>query len=399
MSRIRHPTSLYVHIPFCRTLCTYCAFNTYAGLDHLIDPYVNALCREMALVGAVNPASVARTLYFGGGTPSLMTPWQVERVINAARRYLGLRPDAEITLEANPGSLDLSILRGYRDAGIGRLSLGVQSAQPADLHLFGRRHTFAGARASFDLARQAGFDDISLDLIYGAMGQTLEGWQHTLESVLSWSPDHFSLYSLILEPGTSLYKRVKQGSLPSPNDDLAADMYEHTLDRLSAAGYEHYEISTWGKPGHHSRHNRTYWRNEPFLGFGAGAHGAIYQPDDRMTRYWCVDPVPQYIDAIRRAGLTNWAFSPALDGYEVIDRALEMSETAILNLRLVEEGIDKAAFQARFSTSVDAVFGNVLADLTGLGMVEDDGQKVRLTRRGYLLSNQVFMRLLPEEAL
>lgn len=399
MNRLRQSDSLYVHIPFCRALCTYCAFNTYAGLDHLIDPYVTALCREMALVGAANPASVARTLYFGGGTPSLLTVRQVERIVSAARRYLGLRPDAEITLEANPGSLDLPALRGYRDAGITRLSLGVQSAQPADLHLFGRRHTFAGARTSFYLARQAGFDDISLDLIYGAMGQTLGGWQHTLESVLSWDPDHFSLYSLILEPGTSLYKRVERGGLPPPNDDVAADMYEYTLDRLSAAGYEHYEISTWGKPGHHSRHNRTYWYNEPFLGFGAGAHGAIYQPDGRMVRYWCVDPVPQYIDAVRSASLTGWTVSPALGGCEEIGRSLEMSETAILNLRLVDEGIDKVAFQARFSTSVDAVFGDILAALISLGMVEDDGRRVRLTPRGYLLSNQVFMRLLPEEAI
>lgn len=397
MNPIRQASSLYVHIPFCRTLCTYCAFNTYAGLDALVEPYVDALCREMALVGTMGEALSTHTLYFGGGTPSLLTVQQVKRIITAAREHLGLHADAEITLEANPGSLDMITLQGYREAGVGRLSLGLQSAQPADLKLFGRRHTFAEARASYDLARQAGYSDISLDLIYGVMGQMLENWQDTLEAVLGWSPDHFSLYSLILEPGTSIYKRVERGALPPPDDDLAADMYDYTLDLLAGAGYDHYEISTWGIPNHHSQHNRTYWHNEPFLGFGAGAHGAIYQADGRMVRYWCVDPVTQYINRVSEASSTGWVFSPALDNFEIINRALEMSETAILNLRLVQEGIDKAAFESRFSISLEAVFGDILAELANLGLIEDDNQHVRLTRQGYLLSNQVFMRLLPEE--
>ena len=388
--------SIYVHIPFCRTLCTYCAFNTYAGMGGLIEPYVDAVCHEIALVAAEHELS-AHTLYFGGGTPSLLSVKQVERIVTAARRHLGLASDAEVTLEANPGSVDLATLRGYWKAGITRLSLGVQSAHPTDLHLFGRRHTFADAHASFDLARQAGYDDISIDLIYGAMGQTLAGWKHTLNAVLDWEPEHFSLYSLILEPGTSLYGRVKRGTSPPPDDDLAADMYEFTVDRLAEAGYDHYEISTWGKPGHHSQHNRTYWRNEPFLGFGAGAHGAAYRADGRMVRYWCIDPIAEYIDRLYAARPADWPFSPALADYEIIDRVLEMSETAILNLRMVSEGIDRPAFQTRFSTTVDEVFGPILADLAAWGLIEDDGRRVRLTRPGYLLSNQVFMRLLPEE--
>lgn len=396
MTYHRQQPGIYLHIPFCRALCTYCAFNTYAGLDSLIEPYVDAICREIEKVGKGRSDIAAQTLYFGGGTPSLLTAKQVNRIVETVCQHLGLQVGAEITLEANPGSADLDTLQGYREAGINRLSLGVQSSQPGDLRLFGRRHTFEEAHISFVQARQAGFEDISLDLIYGAMGQTLDGWLTTLEAVLAWNPDHFSLYSLILEPGTSLHRRVERGTLPAPSDDLTADMYEATIDRLEEAGYDHYEISSWGKPGHHSQHNRIYWLNEPFLGLGAGAHGAAPLANGRMVRYWCVNKVSDYIKQVRSGSCETWPLGPAVGGYEVIDSALEMSETAILNLRLLQEGINKAAFEQRFGVSVEAIFGEVLAELADWGLLANDSECIQLTRRGYLLSNQVFMRLLPD---
>lgn len=389
--------SLYIHIPFCRTLCTYCAFNTYAGKGQLVEPYVNALLREMALVGK-HPERLAvhgdaHTLYFGGGTPSLLTSAQVNAILDAARQVFGLRPDAEVTLEANPGTVDLDKLRAYRGAGVNRLSIGVQSAHADELRLFGRRHSFEEAAGAFETARQAGYDDISLDLIYGAPQQTLDKWGQTLDAVLAWQPEHVSLYALKLEEGTSLNLRVEKGRLPAPDDDLAADMYDMARARMAAAGLHQYEISNWARPGFESLHNRQYWLNEPYLGLGAGAHGSACG-----LRYWTVDPIGEYIERITSGDAQPYPFSPAVAGYEVIDEVLEMSETLILGLRLVGQGVRRVDFEARFGRSLDSVFGPALKESEALGLIQQTDDSVRLTERGYLLSNQVFMRLLPEEA-
>lgn len=389
----RSELSLYVHIPFCRTLCTYCAFNTYAGMQALIEPYVEALCREMRLVGEAAGGATAHTLYFGGGTPSLLEPRQVAAVVEAAREAFALPDGAEITLEANPGTVDLEKLRAYRASGVNRLSIGVQSADADELRMFGRRHSFEEAGEAYRLARAAGYDDISLDLIYGAPRQTLASWQRTLDAVLDWEPEHVSLYALKLEPGTSLHRQVGRGRLPEPDDDLAADMYDLARARLDDAGLRQYEISNWARPGFESAHNRQYWLNEPYLGFGAGAHGYA-----AGLRYWNVDPVAEYVGLIKQGEARVFPLSPAAADTEIIDEGLEMAETVILGLRLVGEGVSRRAFEARFGRSLDAEFGAPLAVMKQAGLVMQDGDAVRLTERGYLLSNQVFMRLLPEEA-
>lgn len=385
------PLSLYVHIPFCRTLCTYCAFNTYAGLGALIPPYIEALPQEMRMVAEAAGDISSHTLYLGGGTPSLLTPEQVGAIIKAAVQYLGLLPQAEITLEANPGTVDAHTLNAYRSAGVNRLSLGVQSAHADELRLFGRRHSFEEAAQAFRQAREAGFDTISVDLIYGAPLQTLERWRQTLEAVLAWEPDHVSLYCLTLEEGTSLHRRVERGALPAPDPDLAADMYEVARAILAQAGLQHYEISNWARPSHECLHNRQYWLNQPFLGFGAGAHGAA-----AGLRYWNVSPVHEYIERITRGKPQPFPLSPAAEGYEQIDRALEMSETLILGLRLVREGVRRADFIRRFGCTPEEVFGPALDEAERLGLLERTSTGIRLSERGYLLSNQVFVRLLPE---
>lgn len=385
--------SLYVHIPFCRTRCTYCAFNTYAGLDALIGPYLDALQREMALVGQAAPHPRAHTLYLGGGTPSLLTPAQVAGVVAAAQAHLGLAEGVEITLEANPGDLSADRLAGFRAAGVNRLSLGVQSAHADELRMFGRRHSSAEAGEAFRRARAAGFSNVSIDLIYGAPNQTRHKWRESLDTLLSWGPDHVSLYSLTLEPGTPLARRVERGTLPAPDPDLAADMYDDARARLSREGLAQYEISNWARPGCESQHNRQYWLNRPFLGMGAGAHGSA-----AGVRTWNVNPVREYIARVMAGEAQAFPLSPAFEGYEVIDLPLEMSETVILGLRLVHEGVSKSGFAWRFGRSLDEVFGPALEALEQAGLLAINGDQVRLTERAYLVSNQVFVRLLPEEA-
>ncbi len=391
---IPHSLSLYVHIPFCHTLCTYCAFNTVARQDALIPPYLDALQTEIAQAAAGAGGAPAHTLYFGGGTPSRLAPAQVRAVIAASSEAFALPASAEITLEANPGDLTAERLAGYREAGVNRLSIGVQSAHQSELRLFGRRHTFEEAEAAFTRARSAGFDDISLDLIYGAPQQTLDGWRATLDAVLAWQPEHISLYALTLEPGTSLEKRVARGMLPVPDADLAADMFELAQQRLPAAGLEQYEIASWARPGHQSQHNRQYWLNRPFLGFGAGAHGAA-----AGVRCWNVDPIETYIARMSdaAAGVAQWPLSAAAGGYETIGPALEMAETVILNLRLLQEGVQREAFARRFGQPLDAVFGPTIARLVARGLLTDDGEAVRLTPAAVLVSNRVFVEFLPDD--
>jgi oxygen-independent coproporphyrinogen-3 oxidase len=385
------PLSLYIHIPFCQTLCTYCAFNTYAGLNALIAPYLDALRCEMRAVSSGLSKAHSHSLFLGGGTPSLLDPEQVASIVHTAREHYGLSPTAEITLEANPGATDEARLTAYRAAGVNRLSLGIQSAHAGELRLFGRRHTPEQSAETFAMARRAGFDNISLDLIYGAPHQTLDGWDTTLHTVLAWQPDHLSLYALTLEPGTSLHIRVKRGTLPPPDPDLAADMYDHARLLIAQAGLAHYEISNWACPGFESLHNRQYWLNRPYLGFGAGAHGSA-----GGVRYWNVDPVREYIDRIDQGPPRGYPLSAAAAGCEEIARELEMSETLILGLRLVREGVGKAAFAARFGCEPGEVFGPALNELTEMGLISVDAEAIRLTERAYLVSNQVFVRLLPD---
>lgn len=385
--------SLYVHIPFCKVRCSYCAFNTYTGLEALYEPFLQALRREIRLVGTASPGLTSHSLYFGGGTPSVLSPLQVQSVIATCRGHLGLISDAEISLEANPGTITLNQLRGYREAGVTRLSLGVQSAREADLRLFGRDHTFEEAEEAFRLARAAGFESISVDLIYGAPHQTYRGWHQVLDAVLAWEPDHISLYSLALEPGTALHHRVEHGLLPHPDSNLVADMYEGARDALGRAGLQQYEISNWARPGHECQHNRQYWLNLPYLAFGPGAHGWAGH-----LRYWNVNPVPGYINCINDGDTQPFPFSPAVDDYEVIPQEMEMAETVILGLRLVREGVSKADFARRFGQSLDSVFGPAIGGLEQAGLLRLDGDTLRLTEKAYFVSNRVFVEFLPEPA-
>jgi oxygen-independent coproporphyrinogen-3 oxidase len=379
--------SLYLHIPFCQRRCTYCDFNTYAGLEDLFIPYTVALAEEVRQAGRGERVA---TIFFGGGTPSILPVALVADLLAACRDAFAVDADAEISLEANPGTVDEARLAGLRRLGVNRLSFGVQSALADELALLGRLHTFDQAAQAVSMACAAGFEDISLDLIFGLPHQSLKNWEATLEAALALSPDHLSAYCLTVEEGTPLADWVASGRVPPPDPDLAAEMYERAEKTLSEAGFTHYEISNWARSGHECRHNLVYWRNGAYMGFGAGAHSHRDGQSRRELverRWWNVSAPADYIARVQ-AGETPEA------GSEEIDAAQAMGETMMLGLRL-NEGVSAGAFWDRFGRVLDKVYGHELDELTTRGLIEWNSQRVRLTARGRLLGNQVFMRFLP----
>ena len=391
---------IYVHIPFCKVRCSYCDFNTYAGLEALMPAYVQALCGEILQVSqAAEQAGLSRleatTVFFGGGTPSLLPPQHLAKILGELRRAFALTDDCEISLEANPGTADAGHLRALRDLGVNRLSFGVQSAQPDELRLLDRLHTFEQAVEAVAWARQAGFDNLNLDLIYGIMGQTLAGWQETLHHAIDLAPEHLSLYALTLEPGTPMQERIDTGKLAAPDPDVAADMYEWSRDELERTGYRHYEISNWARadPGDHSlvprfacRHNMLTWRLQPYLGLGAGAHGSV-----PGWRYANVRHPTAYMDRMRTGPPAAFPFSPAVAETWPVDPETERRERLLVGLRLVEEGVESQEFEERFGVRLDDSFGAVLRELETQGLLEVTAVRVRLTKRGHLLGNRVFI--------
>jgi oxygen-independent coproporphyrinogen-3 oxidase len=371
--------ALYLHVPFCRRRCNYCDFNTYAGLEALFAPYVAALAQEIRQAGRGERVA---SVFFGGGTPSVLPVNLVAELMAACHGAFALDVDAELSLEANPGTVNQADLDALRRLGINRLSLGLQSSHPDELALLGRLHTFEQARQAVSMARAAGFDNLSLDLIYGLPQQSPEAWSATLQAVLALAPDHLSAYCLTVEPGTPLAAWVVSGQVPAPDPDLAADMYELAASVLERAGLRHYEISNWARPGRECRHNLVYWRNGDYLGLGAGAHSHRHG-----RRWWNVLAPDEYIARLQ-AGQSPQA------GAEEIDPALAMGETMMLGLRL-HEGVSAGAFRGRFGRELAQVYRQALDELAATGLVEWDGRRVRLTARGRLLGNQVFAQFLP----
>jgi oxygen-independent coproporphyrinogen III oxidase len=384
--------SLYLHIPFCRHRCAYCDFNTYTGLGELQSDYAAALAAEVAQVGelgaAISAAPVSvHTVFFGGGTPSLMAPSDLSLILRNVRDYFDLEPDAEMTLEANPGTVDASYLEALRALGINRLSLGMQSAVGSELALLERSHDYATVREAIRLSRAAGFDNLSLDLIYGLPGQTLASWEESLEAALALEPDHLSLYCLTIEPGTPMQRWLQSGRIEPPDPDLAAEQYELACTRLAAAGWEHYEISNWARPGYACRHNLTYWRNQSYLGLGAGAHGHA-----GGYRYQIVKQPRTYLRRMETGRPGGYPLSAAVAAAHRLDDQEAMADTVITQLRLLQEGLDMADFARRFSRSLREVYGKTVDELEGWGLLREEGERLFLTERGRFLSNQVFYR-------
>ncbi|MGQ9887078.1 MAG: radical SAM family heme chaperone HemW [Aggregatilineales bacterium] len=388
------PLALYLHVPFCRTKCTYCAFNTYTNQDKFIAPFVEALRREIKFVGERTIERRVFSVFLGGGTPSLLSPQQIGSIIETIAQNFDLEADAEISLEGNPNDITVEYARALRDTGVNRISLGMQSANQNELQLFARRHDNDQTARAVSAARAAGFNNLNLDLIYGIPHQTLSHWRWTLEQTLTLQPEHVSLYALGLEEGTPMYEWVNRGHLPVPDDDLAADMYELATDLLAEARFTQYEISNWSKPGYQCRHNLQYWRNLPYLGMGPSAHGYAGN-----KRYAVVLAPLHYIKALANSESHTKAFpfplSPAVDEDMVVtvDRINEITETLLMGLRLTQEGVERARFHARFGVDLMDVHGATIERFAEHGLLEITEQRVRLTRSGRLLSNSLFREL------
>jgi oxygen-independent coproporphyrinogen-3 oxidase len=345
------------------------------------------------------------TVFLGGGTPSLLPLPELERIFNAVREAFDLQSVAEISLEANPGTVDLASLRGLRELGINRLSLGMQSAHADELELLGRIHTFEEVVQAVDWARAAGFDSLNLDVIFGLPGQPLERWEATLRRAVGLGVEHLSLYALTLEEGTPLLGWVQAGQLPEPDPDLAADMYDLASEVLDSAGFYQYEISNWAKtavkadaeiqnPSYACQHNLQYWRNRPYLGVGAGAHG--YPINMRIAN---VLTPTEYIQRMAGPHEKRYEFpqTPAAAQVTPVDTQAEIAETMMMGLRLTREGVSRSAFRRRFDRELDEVFSSPIERLTGLDLLEWAGAErdvLRLTHRGRLLGNRVFVEFI-----
>jgi oxygen-independent coproporphyrinogen-3 oxidase len=392
--------SLYVHVPFCETKCPYCDFNTYARIESLMEPYVAALCTEIRLWGRLLSRPALHTVFLGGGTPSYLPSRLIAAIMDTVREAFALEVDAEVTMEANPGDFDEIDLAAHLAAGINRISIGVQSMDDGLLTMLGRRHTADDAVRAYRAAIDAGLGNVSLDLMYGLPHQTLAQWEDTLARVLALDPPHLSMYGLTLEGGTPMERWVEDGSMPEPDPDLAADMYIHAQDVMQCRGYRHYEISNWAIPGFESRHNLTYWRNAPYLGVGPGAHSYLMG-----HRFFNIKPPREYIQRLAkmpspqsspRTGEEGRARAliasvPVVEDVEQIGHRLEMAETLMMGLRL-DSGISLAGFAERFGEPVTHAYGDTIADLTTLGLLETTADALRLTPRGLLLGNEVFAR-------
>jgi oxygen-independent coproporphyrinogen-3 oxidase len=389
---LNSPYSLYLHIPFCTHRCGYCDFNTYAGLENLIPAYVDALITEIGYVSSSSGTRLpVHTIFFGGGTPSLLPVDKVAEILDAIKNGYDLAPDAEITLEANPGTLTLEKLQALKLAGINRLSFGVQSANPEELRLLERQHDFVDVIQAVKWARQAGFDNLNLDWIFGLPGQSLTSWQQNIQLAVDLNPEHLSLYALSIEYGTPFKEMSSRGLIPLSDPDLAADMYEWASAKLTEAGFLQYEISNWARPGLDGkplacRHNLQYWRNLPYIGLGAGAHGYVGEMRIGNTLAPAI-----YIKKLKQGGSFIWPQTPATASAEPVDATREMGETMMMGLRLVDEGVSKDDFSRRFGASLDTIYGPQIQRLQGLSLLEEAGNALRLTERARLLGNQVFM--------
>ncbi|MDH7568217.1 MAG: radical SAM family heme chaperone HemW [Armatimonadota bacterium] len=378
---------LYVHVPFCARKCPYCDFYSLPlGERRLVDAYVAAVCQEMEAV-AKSYTCLGRleapTLYLGGGTPSLLDLEDLQRLLEGARKFFHLLPDAEVTVECNPGSVDAAKAQGLRRLGVNRVTLGVQSFDDQLLRVLERAHTAADALQAMTHLRAAGFDNIGIDVIFGIPGETLADWCNDLRRAVALRPQHLSAYGLTIEEGTPFAQWVREGRLQRVDDDLEADMFEAAMAAFTAAGYEHYEISNYALPGKRSRHNQIYWRNEPYLGFGPSAVSYI-----DGVRWGNIASLPRYLAAMEHG-------TPPIEWSERAPRPLQMGETMMAGLRLLE-GVEYARFRSRFGVTPAEAYPHVLQRLAETGLLSVGPDRVALTHRGLLLANNVMAEFLPD---
>ncbi|HEV2706214.1 MAG TPA: radical SAM family heme chaperone HemW [Pyrinomonadaceae bacterium] len=371
---------VYIHIPFCRARCSYCDFATGTYESALAARYVEALVAEIrAFRPCVEATAEVETIYFGGGTPSLLSDEQVTRILSAVHARFRVDADAEVTLEMNPGTVTPEALRALRASGVNRASFGAQTFDERELRRLGRTHTAEDARRTLSLLRDAGFSNISFDLIAGLPEQTLDAWARNLEEALALRPAHLSLYLLEVHEATPLAEQIRRGMWRAPDPDLAAEMYELMVSRTLSAGYEQYEISNFCLPGRESRHNMKYWTGAPYYGFGCSAHSF----DGARLRWSNERDARRYVELVETK-------SSAVVEQLTLDEREASAEALYLGLRLLGRGVDLDAHRARFGADVRARYRDDLQRFTEAGLVELSGDVLRLTPQGALLSNEVF---------
>lgn len=375
---------LYIHIPFCIKKCRYCDFISFAG-RHGLEGYFRALKKEVSLAAPSVSHLTFDTVFLGGGTPSIAPEGEIVSLFEALYENFRIAPDAEITMESNPGTLNMAKLSEYRKAGVNRLSIGLQSADDALLRRIGRIHTYREFEDSYRMAREAGFQNINVDVMYGLPGQTEVDFLNTLRTLADLAPEHISAYSLILEEGTALYEDVEQGKETLPDEDAVFDMQEAGRAFLKNKGYLQYEISNYAKPGCECRHNINYWENGEYLGLGIAAHGAL-RADDKWIRFENPTELLTYFDRID-AGIL-----PTEQRTE-IGKKEEMFESVMLGLRMVE-GFSLAEFKTRFGIAFEDAYPNALQKLIEKGWLRLSGKRACLTKEGLLMQNAALLEFM-----
>lgn len=382
----RRLLSIYVHLPFCMQKCGYCDFNAYLYREDSARMYLGALRQEIERAAASRrfQAYQVSSIYFGGGTPSTMAAAHLTGVLDLIGASFPVRSGAEVTVEADPGTIDLAGLEALRAGGFNRLSIGVQAFNDRLLHDLDRLHSAADARRALVWARQAGFMDLNLDLMFGLPGQALVDWEASLQEAIAFAPTHVSVYGLTIEARTPFAGRLQRGQLVLPDEELQTAMFERADQLLNAAGYQHYEISNYALPGWRSQHNLHYWHHGEYLGFGAGAHAYL------QGYRWENERLPRrYADAMTRRG--SAAGTP-----ERIDGARRQHEGLMVGLRL-QEGIDLAAFTRLYGISLTTTYAEPIAELTQAGYLQIADGRLRLTGRGRLVTDAILGHLLAAE--
>ncbi|MFZ5899386.1 MAG: radical SAM family heme chaperone HemW [Bacillota bacterium] len=367
----------YIHVPFCKRKCYYCDFASYPFDRVDADLYLRVLPREIELRAGLLGHAEATSIFFGGGTPTTLPGKVIAGIIDELSRYYSLAPGLEITVEANPGTLDEVKLLELRKAGVNRISLGMQAAQDRLLQLLGRSHKFKDVAEAVEMVRDAGFANLSLDLIYGVPEQTMDDWRETVETALSFEPQHISAYALEVHEGTRLAELIALGELQECDEGLAVDMYRSLQSRLKEAGFGQYEISNFARPGYECRHNLTYWRNEDYVGYGPGACSHI--DGCRQTNE----------QDLMQFAVRLFAGELPVAEKDCPDRKVQMAETTFLGLRLTA-GLDRAAFADRFGEDPVEVYASVIPRLVQQGLLEVDGRSIRLTDAALPVANEVF---------
>ncbi len=373
---------IYIHIPFCHQICHYCDFNKVFFKNQPVDEYIEALGLEMKMfVEKYQEQLHIETIFLGGGTPTSLSPDQLNRLFELIRQYIPGQYLQEFTSEANPDELTLEKLVVMKNNGLNRLSLGVQSFDEDILSRLGRTHSNEHVYKTLQLARDTGFSNISIDLMYGLPGQSMEQWEDTLARALALDLPHYSAYSLIVEPKTVFYNLMTKGKLTLPGDDVEAEMYEVLMREMESKGVKQYEISNFAKPGFHSRHNNLYWENVSYAGFGAGAHGYA-----KGIRYANIGPIKKYIEAVTKAEF------PLQTTHEVTAKE-KMEEEMFLGLRKVE-GVNKKHFEKKFGLGLEDVYGQVLIKHINSGSILNTNESVSLTKEGRFIGNEIFQSFL-----